>query len=94
MPRCTSLAALCVTLAAAKLAPPTHKLAPRKASHPVAKASAPVARISSSGATKTLELLFGAGGIYAAFLYYGSLQEDVFRYASEEGDKFTQVWFL
>ena len=95
MPRCTSLAALCVTLAAAKLAPPTHsavKLAPRKASHPVAKA--PVARISSGGATKTLELLFGAGGIYAAFLYYGSLQEDVFRYASEEGDKFTQVWFL
>ena len=79
MPRCTSLAALCVTLAAAKLAPPTHsavKLAPRKASHPVAKA--PVARISSGGATKTLELLFGAGGIYAAFLYYGSLQEDVF----------------
>merc|ERR1711977_582023 len=67
-------------------------LAPRKASHPVAKA--PVARISSGGATKTLELLFGAGGIYAAFLYYGSLQEDVFRYASEEGDKFTQVWFL
>ena len=80
MRRTSLCAALCVTLTAAKLAPPTHsavKLAPRKASHPVAKA--PVARISSGGATKTLELLFGAGGIYAAFLYYGSLQEDVFR---------------
>ena len=41
-------------------------------------------------AAKTLELLFGAGGS-AAFLYYGSLQEDVFRYASDEGDKFTQM---
>ena len=50
-------------------------------------------RISEGGAA-FLELLFGAGGIYAAFLYYGSLQEDVFRYASDEGDKFTQVWFL
>ena len=38
--------------------------------------------------------MFGAGGIYAAFLYYGSLQEDVFRYAAEDGSKFTEVWFL
>ena len=58
------------------------------------KRQAQVARISSGGATKTLELLFGAGGIYAAFLYYGSLQEDVFRYAREEGDMFTHVRFL
>ena len=95
MRRINLCAALCVTLAAAKLAPPTHsavKLAPRKASHPVAKAQ--VARISSGGATKTLELLFGAGGIYAAFLYYGSLQEDVFRYVSADGGKFKEVWFL
>ena len=86
-------AALCVTLAAAKLAPPTHsavKLAPRKAVklHPVAKLS------GGAATTKTAELLFGAGGIYVAFLYYGSLQEDVFRYAAEDGSKFTQVWFL
>jgi UDP-galactose transporter B1 len=40
------------------------------------------------------KLLFGAGGIYAAFLYYGSLQEDVFRFESEDGVKFKQAWFL
>lgn len=39
-------------------------------------------------------LLFGAGGIYASFLYYGSLQEDVFRYQSEDGSKFTMAWYL
>jgi len=41
--------------------------------------------------------MFGAGGIYAAFLYYGSLQEDVFNYEPSGGStdgKFTQVWFL
>ena len=40
-----------------------------------------------------LKLLFGAGGIYAAFLYYGSLQEDVFRY-EVNGERFTYAWFL
>jgi len=41
------------------------------------------------------QLLFGVGGIYSAFLYYGSLQEDVFRYeAPETGERFTQAWFL
>lgn len=40
-------------------------------------------------------LLVGAGGIYASFLYYGSLQEDVFRYqSSEDGSKFTMAWYL
>lgn len=43
---------------------------------------------------QALQLLFGAGGIYAAFLYYGSLQEDVFRYESEDGLKFTMAWYL
>jgi len=38
--------------------------------------------------------MIGAGGIYAAFLYYGSLQEDVFRFVNADGDKFTQAWFL
>lgn len=36
-----------------------------------------VARSGSRDASQALKLLFGAGGIYAAFLYYGSLQEDV-----------------
>ena len=40
-----------------------------------------------------VKLLFGAGGIYAAFLYYGSLQEDVFRY-QVDGQSFKEVWFL
>eukprot|EP01059_Diplonema_ambulator_P034874 TRINITY_DN802_c0_g1_i1.p1 TRINITY_DN802_c0_g1~~TRINITY_DN802_c0_g1_i1.p1 ORF type:complete len:355 (+),score=104.03 TRINITY_DN802_c0_g1_i1:76-1140(+) len=40
------------------------------------------------------QLLWGAGGIYACFLYYGSLQEDVFKFASEDGEKFKYVWCL
>lgn len=44
--------------------------------------------------TQALQLLFGAGGVYSSFLYYGSLQEDVFRYESEDGTKFTMAWFL
>jgi len=42
----------------------------------------------------SMKLLIGAGGIYAAFLYYGSLQEDVFRYTAADGSKFNQAWFL
>lgn len=64
--------------------------------------------MSSSGSDSTLphtvspattdqlaaaKLVFGAGGIYAAFLYYGSLQEDVFRY-EVNGERFTYAWFL
>jgi UDP-galactose transporter B1 len=47
------------------------------------------------GLPEGMKLLIGAGGIYAAFLYYGSLQEDVFQYRTEEGGVyFTQAWFL
>jgi UDP-galactose transporter B1 len=42
-----------------------------------------------------IKLLIGAGGIYGAFLYYGSLQEDVFRFTSSvDGTQFKQAWFL
>eukprot|EP00587_Corethron_hystrix_P007460 CAMPEP_0113315038 /NCGR_PEP_ID=MMETSP0010_2-20120614/10870_1 /TAXON_ID=216773 ORGANISM="Corethron hystrix, Strain 308" /NCGR_SAMPLE_ID=MMETSP0010_2 /ASSEMBLY_ACC=CAM_ASM_000155 /LENGTH=250 /DNA_ID=CAMNT_0000171467 /DNA_START=101 /DNA_END=850 /DNA_ORIENTATION=+ /assembly_acc=CAM_ASM_000155 len=42
-----------------------------------------------------LKLIFGVGGIYAAFLYYGSLMEDVFNYQNKStGEKFTMAWFL
>ena len=41
-----------------------------------------------------MQLLFGAGGIYIAFLWYGSLQEDVFSFQTIDGSKFTFVWFL
>lgn len=44
--------------------------------------------------TPLVKLLFGAGGIYASFLYYGSLQEDVFKYVAEDGTTFQQAWFL
>ena len=46
------------------------------------------------GLPDAVKLLIGAGGIYAAFLYYGSLQEDVFRYTAEDGSSFKQAWFL
>ena len=46
------------------------------------------------GLSDSVKLLIGAGGIYGAFLYYGSLQEDVFRFVSPEGTYFKQAWFL
>jgi len=46
------------------------------------------------GLSSSMKLLIGAGGIYAAFLYYGSLQEDVFRFTAADGSKFNQAWFL
>lgn len=42
----------------------------------------------------SMKLLIGAGGIYSSFLYYGSLQEDVFQYKAEDGSTFQQAWFL
>ena len=54
----------------------------------------PTPDLPASTKTQALQLIFGAGGIYAAFLYYGSLQEDVFRYESEDGTKFTMAWYL
>jgi len=41
-----------------------------------------------------LQLLIGAGGIYASFLYYGSLQEDVLTYKGASGEKFEYPWLL
>jgi UDP-galactose transporter B1 len=49
---------------------------------------------SSKGLPDAVKLLIGAGGIYGAFLYYGSLQEDVFRYRAADGSSFKQAWFL
>jgi UDP-galactose transporter B1 len=49
----------------------------------------------SGGFPDTVKLLIGAGGIYASFLYYGSLQEDVFRYTSPtDSSTFKAAWFL
>jgi len=47
-----------------------------------------------SGLPSSMKLLIGVSGIYAAFLYYGSLQEDVFRFTAEDGSSFKQAWFL
>ena len=43
---------------------------------------------------QSLKLIIGAGGIYAAFLYYGTLQEDVFHYVAADGTKFKAALFL
>jgi UDP-galactose transporter B1 len=42
----------------------------------------------------TLGLIAGAGGIYVAFLYYGTLQEDVFNFKAADGSQFKEAWFL
>ena len=41
-----------------------------------------------------LKLLIGAGGIYVSFLSYGKLHEQIFKYKSEDGEKFTYAFFL
>jgi len=46
------------------------------------------------GVGQLVKLLIGAGGIYGAFLYYGTLQEDVFKFVSADGEKFKASWFL
>jgi solute carrier family 35 (UDP-galactose transporter), member B1 len=57
--------------------------------------SSATSSISSKGLPDGIKLLIGAGGIYGAFLYYGSLQEDVFRFTSTvDGVQFKQAWFL
>jgi len=48
----------------------------------------------ASTRAQALKLCFGASGIYACYLVYGHIQEDVFRYRAEDGTPFTQVWFL
>lgn len=50
--------------------------------------------VKSGGLPDSVKLLIGAGGIYGAFLYYGSLQEDVFRYTALDGAQFKEAWFL
>lgn len=49
---------------------------------------------SSQAMPDAVKLIIGAGGIYAAFLYYGTLQEDVFHYVAADGSKFKAAWFL
>mmetsp|Transcript_18187 Transcript_18187/g.25237 ORF Transcript_18187/g.25237 Transcript_18187/m.25237 type:complete len:408 (-) Transcript_18187:97-1320(-) len=73
--------------------------APPAESQPTAAAVAPVEPTvtmteAKGGLSDSVKLLIGAGGIYGAFLYYGSLQEDVFRYTSADGIAFKQAWFL
>jgi len=76
--------------------------APPAESQPTAAAVTPVETTTTTvpmseakgGLPDSVKLLIGAGGIYGAFLYYGSLQEDVFRYTSADGSAFKQAWFL
>lgn len=41
-----------------------------------------------------IKLAIGVAGIYASFMYYGSLQEDVVTFKAANGDKFKYSWFL
>ena len=50
--------------------------------------------VKQGGIPDSLKLIIGAGGIYGAFLYYGSLQEDVFRFVAPDGSSFKQAWLL
>lgn len=41
-----------------------------------------------------VQLLLGAGGIYACYLYYGTLQEDVTSFKNADGARFDYPWLL
>jgi UDP-galactose transporter B1 len=43
---------------------------------------------------KVCQLLFGSLGIYSSYLYYSSIQEDLFRYRDKQGQGFSSVWLL
>ena len=58
------------------------------------KGAVPTPTTSAVGLPPLIKLLIGAGGIYGAFLYYGTLQEDVFHYKAKDGSQFKQAWFL
>ena len=60
--------------------------------HAEVVAAAPV--VSSSTLPEGMKLVIGAGGIYAAFLYYGAMQEEVFSFEGKDGAKFKAAWFL
>jgi UDP-galactose transporter B1 len=44
--------------------------------------------------TQALKLCFGAAGVYACYLTYGHIQEDIYRFEGPDGGKFTSVWLL
>jgi UDP-galactose transporter B1 len=72
---------------------------PLQSKIPKAKADVTVASLTASTAGSlvipdSIKLVIGAGGIYGAFLYYGTLQEAVFSYAASDGSKFKSAWFL
>ena len=56
--------------------------------------SSSVAKPAAAATSNSMKLIFGAAGIYASFLYYGSLQEDVFSFVGADDVKFKQAWFL
>jgi solute carrier family 35 (UDP-galactose transporter), member B1 len=43
---------------------------------------------------KGLQLLIGAGGIYASFLTYGKLHEQIFKYEDADGERFKLAFFI
>jgi len=100
------LIALLYTSSTAKPTPlKQHKLSSVKSSSPLALKTVDInnsiSKIPMGGEVKktaglpdSMKLIIGAGGIYSAFLYYGSLQEDVFRYTAADGTQFKQAWFL
>ena len=69
---------------------PTPK--PIKDAQPISRTHATM--ITAAAQTKVVQLLIGAAGIYATYLYYGVVQEDLFRYRSSTGEGFSFVWAL
>lgn len=60
----------------------------------VAVTASPKPTSSAVQLPEAAKLLIGVGGIYAAFLYYGTLQEDVFHFKAADGSMFKAAWFL
>jgi len=49
---------------------------------------------TGSESVQLFKLCFGAAGVYACYLAYGHVQEEIFRYRGSNQERFQQVWFL
>jgi len=71
-----------------------YKVLAAAAAAPAAKSGKAQAPALAKELPGFVKLLIGAGGIYAAFIYYGVFQEDIFHYKAKDGSQFKAAWFL
>jgi hypothetical protein len=87
-------ACLLATPVSSKVIKSSKQTLPSNSAIMASASKAAVPSVPAGALPDAAKLVIGAGGIYAAFLYYGTLQEDVFHYVASDGSKFKAAWFL